>query len=44
MAESWGCTADAVEGPAIWDLLERYVARKKVVAASSASAISVVNR
>ena len=41
---SWACTADAVEGPPIWDLVESYIARKKVVSASPASAISGVDR
>lgn len=40
MVASWGCTADTVEGPPIWDLVERYVARKKVVNAAPASGIS----
>ena len=41
---SWACTADAVEGPPIWDLVERYVARKKVVSAAPASVISGIER
>jgi len=44
MVASWGCTGDAVEGPPVCDLVERYVARKKVVIASPASAVSVVNK
>ena len=41
---SWACTADAVEGPPIWDLVERYITRKKVIRAAPASAISGVGR
>jgi len=39
-----GCAADPVDGPPIWDLFERNIARKKIVGAAPASAISVVNR
>jgi S-sulfosulfanyl-L-cysteine sulfohydrolase len=41
---SWACGADTVEGPPIWDLVERYVARKKVVSAAPASAILGIDR
>ncbi|MET4492140.1 thiosulfohydrolase SoxB [Bradyrhizobium sp. LA7.1] len=37
---SWACAADAVEGPPIWDLVERYIARKKVIRAAPPSATS----
>ena len=41
---SWACTADAVEGPPIWDLMERYVTRKKVVSTAPASVILGIDR
>jgi sulfur-oxidizing protein SoxB len=38
----WGCTNEGVDGPPIWELIERYLARMKTVWADPASHVKVV--
>jgi sulfur-oxidizing protein SoxB len=38
----WACTNEDVDGPPIWDLVERHVARTKTVRIEPASAVKVV--
>lgn len=41
---SWACAADVVEGPPIWDLVECYIARKKIIRAVPTSVIPGAGR
>jgi sulfur-oxidizing protein SoxB len=39
---SWGCSNEGVEGPPIWDLVERHVARSKTVRIEPANLVKVI--
>jgi sulfur-oxidizing protein SoxB len=39
---SWACAAERVDGPPMWDVLERYIARQGVVRSIPPPAIKVV--
>jgi S-sulfosulfanyl-L-cysteine sulfohydrolase len=39
----WASVNEGTEGPPVWELVERYVARKKTVKAETNTAVRVVN-
>jgi sulfur-oxidizing protein SoxB len=38
----WASVAEGTEGPPVWELVEKYVARKKVVNVAPGSAVKLV--